>query len=98
VPDCLYSVALANTFIAIGMPSATHVGQLLNSAQDSAAAADRCAGGLWKLAIADPDDTYEELRRCVDYLVTLSQVGASCQACTRASAWTAVLQVFLCCV
>uniref|UniRef100_A0A383VSX8 Nuclear condensin complex subunit 3 C-terminal domain-containing protein n=1 Tax=Tetradesmus obliquus TaxID=3088 RepID=A0A383VSX8_TETOB len=65
------------------MPSAVTVGQLLNSAQDSAAAADRCAGSLWKLAVADPDGTYEELRRCVDHLVTLGQKSTYVERCVR---------------
>ncbi|WIA22943.1 hypothetical protein OEZ85_001312 [Tetradesmus obliquus] len=65
------------------MPSAITVGQLLNSAQDSAAAADRCAGSLWKLAVADPDGTYEELRRCVDHLVTLGQKSTYVERCVR---------------
>jgi hypothetical protein len=73
------------------MPSAITVGQLLNSAQDSAAAADRCAGSLWKLAVADPDGTYEELRRCVDHLVTLGQVGA------RTPADASTVATVLCC-
>jgi hypothetical protein len=62
------------------MPPSASVGQLWNSAQDSAAAAERCASNLWKLAVADPDGTYEELRRCVDFLVTLGQVK-SCLSC-----------------
>lgn len=78
------------------MPSATTVGQLLNSAQDSAAAAERCAGGLWKLAVADPDGTYEELRKCMDYLVTLAQVSVSSQA-AHGRAWTAMVVVSACC-
>lgn len=53
---------------------APSVGQLLNSAQDSAAASERCASSLWKLALADPDGTYEELHKCVDHQVTVSQV------------------------
>ncbi|KAF6263324.1 nuclear condensing complex subunit [Scenedesmus sp. NREL 46B-D3] len=65
------------------MPLAASVSQLLNSAQDSAAAAERCASSLWKLAVADPDGTYEELRRCVDHLVTLGQNSPYVERCMR---------------
>jgi hypothetical protein len=50
------------------------VGQLLNSAQDSAAASERCAAAFWRLALQDPDATHASLLQCMDYLVTLGQV------------------------
>lgn len=50
------------------------VAQLLNGAQDSAAACARCAGALWKALLAEPDVTFEALADCVDHLLTITQV------------------------
>jgi hypothetical protein len=61
------------------MAAAHSVADILNAAQDSRseAAKARCAGQLWKLLVQDPDSTTDELLECVDYLLTISQVGAA---------------------
>lgn len=61
------------------MAKASSVAELLNTAQDSLAACERCAGGLWKLMLQDPDSHFVDLTQCVDVLLTASQV--------RGAAW-----------
>lgn len=63
--------------------AAVSVAELLNAAQESAAACERCAGGLWKLILQDPDSNFEELTTCVNLLLTVSQVSLHC-ACSSA--------------
>jgi hypothetical protein len=61
------------------MAAAHSVADILNAAQSSRseAAKARCASQLWKLLVQDPDSTTDELLECVDYLLTISQVGAA---------------------
>lgn len=66
---------------------AATVQDILNSVQDSTAASQRCAGSLWKLALSDPDETYEDLRQCIDYLVSLGQVKLAPSAVRDGQAW-----------
>lgn len=57
------------------MSHGASVAELLNAAQESAAACDRCAGSLWKLILKDADAAFDSLTSCVDHLLTVSQVS-----------------------
>ncbi|KAI8474193.1 MAG: hypothetical protein J3K34DRAFT_518335 [Monoraphidium minutum] len=59
------------------------VPELFNAVQRSAAASDRCAKHMWRIALQRPEETIQALAGCVELVLTAGQKSAPVERCVR---------------